>query len=52
MKFDFFPQIYENRQISNFMKIHPVGADLFRADGRRGIHDEADSCFSQFCESA
>jgi hypothetical protein len=28
------------------MKIRPVGAELFHADG----HDEANSRFSQFCE--
>jgi len=35
------------------MKICPVGAVLFCADGRmdRQTHDEA-SCFSQFCECA
>jgi len=32
------------------MKFLPVGAQLFLADGRRGIHDEAASRFSQFCE--
>ena len=32
------------------MKIRPVGAELFRAGGRRGRHDEANSRFSQFCE--
>jgi len=29
-----------------------VGAELFRADERTDRHDEADSCFSQFCERA
>ena len=33
------------------MKILPVGADLFHADGRTDRHDEANSWFSQFCES-
>jgi len=40
------------------MKIRSVGAELFHVDGgaegRRGrqkdIRDEANSCFSQFCE--
>ena len=32
----------------NLMKFHPVLAELFHADR----HDEADSRFSQFCESA
>ena len=38
--------------ISNFMKIRPVGAELFQADGRTDRHDEADSRFTQFCECA
>jgi len=40
--------------MSDFMKIHPVGAELFHADGRTdrqtGKHDEANCRFSQFCE--
>jgi len=32
------------------MKIRPVGAELFHADGRTEGHDEANSLFSQFCE--
>jgi hypothetical protein len=51
-----FPESFsKNTQISNFMKILPVGAELFhveRTDGRTGRHDEADSRFSQFCERA
>jgi hypothetical protein len=31
------------------MKISPVGAELFHADGQ---HDAANSSFSQFCERA
>jgi hypothetical protein len=40
------------------MKIRPVEAELFHADGRtdrqtdRDRHDEANSRFSQFCEHA
>jgi len=37
-------------QISNFMDICPVGAELFRAYRRTDGHDEANSCFSKFCE--
>ena len=33
------------------MKIRPVGAELFHADGQNG-HDEADSRFPQICKSA
>jgi len=31
----------ENIQISNFIKIRPVGAELFHADGRMGIKKPA-----------
>ena len=34
------------------MKIRPVGAELFHADGRTDRHNEANSHFSQFCERA
>ena len=34
------------------MKIRPLEAELFKADGRMDRHDKADSRFSQFCESA
>jgi hypothetical protein len=41
-------------QISNFIKIRPVGAELFHArrqtDGCTDIHGEAESRVSQFCE--
>ena len=44
----------KNTQTSNFMKIRPVGAELFRVDGRTDIpgerHDEANNRCSQFCE--
>jgi hypothetical protein len=33
------------------MKIRPVGAELFHADGQTDRHDEANSRFSQFCET-
>ena len=34
------------------MKIRPVEAQLFHADGRTDSHDEANSRSSQFCEHA
>ena len=44
-KLKFSQQIFE--KYSN-MTIRPVGGKLFRVDG----HDEANSCFLQFCECA
>jgi len=34
------------------MKIGPMGAELFHADGRTDIHEEVNSPFSKFCESS
>ena len=36
----------------NLIKIRPVGAELLHVDGQTDKHDEANSRFSQFCESA
>jgi len=33
MKPEFSKQIYENPQISTFMKIHTVGSKMYHADG-------------------
>jgi hypothetical protein len=37
MNLDFCRQILEKFQISNFMKIRPVGAELFQADRRTDV---------------
>jgi len=50
MKLEFVDKFSKNIQISNFMKIRPVGADSFYADGRTDRHNERDSRFSQLCE--
>jgi hypothetical protein len=46
----------KNIQISNFMNIRPVGAEMFHAGGRMDRqtdrYDEANSSFSQFWERA
>ena len=44
---DFFYRFAKNAQISNIMKILPVGAELLDAE-----HGEANSRFSQICERA
>jgi len=37
MKLEFSRQILKNTDISNFMKIHPVGTELFLADGQTDL---------------
>jgi len=37
MKLDFFYSFSKNIQMYAFMKIRPVGAELFDADGRREV---------------
>jgi len=48
----FLYRFSKNTQMSNFMKIRPVGAELFHRDGQTDRHDEANSRFSQFFERA
>jgi hypothetical protein len=38
------------QQISDFMKNHPVEAELFHADRWTDRRDEENSSFSQFCD--
>jgi hypothetical protein len=57
MKLESSRHIFEEKTpISNFIKIRPVGAELFhadrRTDTRKDGHDQAYSCFLQFCERA
>ena len=44
----------KNTLVSNFIKIHPVGAESYHADGQTygeaDRHDEANICLLQFCE--
>jgi len=49
---NFLNKFSKSAQTLNFMKIRPVGAELFHADGQTDRHDKANSCFSQFCASA
>jgi hypothetical protein len=48
MKPVFLERFSENSQISNFMKISTVGAEMFHADGETDRQDEANSRFSHF----
>jgi hypothetical protein len=56
MKLEFSRQIFQKILNQNFMKIRPVGAGMFHADGRTDrqtdAHEEVNSRFSQFCEFA
>jgi hypothetical protein len=47
----FLDIFFKNTQISNFIKIYPVGAELFCAGGRAEWHDEANSHFRNFASS-
>jgi len=52
IKCEFCKNLPKNMPISNFMKIHSVGAQLFRADGCTDWHDVVNRQFSQFCKRA
>jgi len=43
----FLDRFSKDTQISNFVKIRPVGAELFHADGQTDRHDKASSRFSK-----
>jgi len=47
-----FSRIRKKKQISNFIKIRPVGGNLFYADRQTDRHQEANSRFSHFFERA
>ena len=50
-----FSTDFRKTQMSSFIKIRPMGAELFHADGRTDRETdkyEAKSRFSQFCERA
>jgi hypothetical protein len=57
---NFLDRFTKSTQMTNFMKLRPVGAKLFRADAQTerqthwltDINDEANSRFSHFCERA
>jgi len=45
-----FLENFSKNQVTNFMKIRPVEAELFHAEGQTDRHDEANSRFSQVYE--
>jgi hypothetical protein len=47
---NFLNNFSKKPQISKFIKICPMGAKLFHANGWTGRHDEANGHFSQFCD--
>jgi hypothetical protein len=50
---ELYRQFSKNNQITNFMNVCPVVAELFHTeDGRKGRHDETNILFSKFCERA
>jgi hypothetical protein len=51
LNLNFLAKFSKNTQISNFMKIRPVGVELFHADRQTDRHDETNSRFLQFCAS-
>jgi hypothetical protein len=51
-KLNFLDRFSKNSEISNFTKILLVGAELFTVDRQMDGHDEANSRFLQFFESA
>jgi hypothetical protein len=50
-KLNFLYRFLKSTQISSFMKIHPVGAKLFHADGKTDM-TKVKVAFLQFCERA
>jgi hypothetical protein len=53
MKLEFLDKFSKYTQISNFLKISPMGPEFVlseQTDGTSGRHDEASSFFSQFCK--
>ena len=51
-KLNFLHKFSKNSQEPNVMKIRPVVAELFHADGRTDRHDKANSRLSQVSERA
>ena len=52
MKIKFYRHIFEKYTNIKFHEYPPRGADLFDSGRQTGRHDEVNSRFSKFCESA
>jgi hypothetical protein len=54
MRLEFSRHVFQKVSNSDFIKICPVGTELFhgdgRTDGQTDTHDEAYTGFSQFCK--
>ena len=50
--FSVLDRFSKNTQISNYKKIRPPEAELFRAEGSTDRHDEANTRFLKFCKRA
>jgi hypothetical protein len=51
-KLDFFRHIFKNAQISNFMKIRSLGAELFHVDRRTDGRKDMTKLIVAFCNFA
>ena len=49
---EFSSQIFKYTQIPNFIKIHPVGAELFHTDGRMDGHTDMTKLIATYCNFA
>jgi len=52
LNFKFYDRFFKNTQMSNFMKVRSVKAELFDLGEQTERYDEADSRFTQLCERA
>jgi len=48
LNLNIFDIVSKNVQIPNFMKFHPLGAELFHADRRTDRREESNSRFPKF----
>jgi hypothetical protein len=52
IKINFLDRFWKSTEMSNFMRIRPLGAELFHADGQTDKSEKAKSRFSQYCARA